>query len=72
MPRKLGADLKRRVHRLETAARTSRALELWFLQEDGTLRCGSTDECLTSEAFDERYPLGSSRPIVLHADDAYL
>ena len=72
MRRKLGADLKRRVHRLEIAARTSKALELWFLQEDGTLRCDSSDECLTSEAFDERYPPGSRGAIVLQAEDAYL
>ncbi len=72
MRRKIGGEPKRRLRRLEIAEANSNTVEIWITQDDGTLCCQSSGECMTRKAFSKLYPNGSPNIIVFNAIDSKL
>jgi hypothetical protein len=72
MRKKIGGEPKRRLRRLEIAEANSNTLEIWITQDDGTLRCQNSGECITRKTFSKLYPNGSPSIIVFSAADAKL
>jgi hypothetical protein len=70
MRRKIGGEPKRRLRRLEIAEANSNTFEIWITQDDGTLCCQSSGECMTRKAFSKFYPNGSPNIMVVTAIDA--
>jgi hypothetical protein len=71
MHRRIAGDLRRRLRVLEIAEAKSKRIEIWRMQDDGTL-LGTDGERLTRKAFERRYLPGCPDVFVMNPTDAKL